>query len=35
VNVFEKAIPMAKMSADMGAAQALNETLKAGLRLNA
>jgi hypothetical protein len=33
VNVFEKAIPMAKMSADMGAAQALNETLMAGLRL--
>ena len=34
VNVFEKAIPMAKMSADMGAAPALNEALTAGPKLN-
>jgi hypothetical protein len=30
VNVFETAIPVAKMYADMGAAQALNETLRTG-----
>jgi hypothetical protein len=35
MKAFEKAIPMAKMAADMGAAPALNETLKAGLRLKA
>jgi hypothetical protein len=34
LNVFETAIPMAKMNADMGAAQALNGTLRTGPNLN-
>jgi len=34
MNVFEPAIPMAEVYADLGAAQALNETLKAGPIMN-